>query len=237
MTYFSQVRPFVRHFVGSGINVPLLRRIMGILGVGLPIVVAMWGFFILHGWHLQDSLSDYYSLRTRDAFVGILFVIGWILFTYKGYEKMDSIFGKLACLFALGVAIFPNSGGGWERIVHFTSATCMFTVLAFFSIVLFTKTKKSPKGFKRTIASTFSVSTTRLDMSVTRQKKTRNIIYRVCGYVIVACIVLLGLYMAFGQQTPIKDIKPVFILETLMIWAFGFAWFVKGDTLWKDKKA
>ena len=82
----------------------------------------VWGF-ALSGWsiELQDSISDYYSLRTRDAFVGILFVIAWFLCTYKGYETVDDIAGYLACLFALGVAFFPNSGGSWERIVHFSS--------------------------------------------------------------------------------------------------------------------
>src|SRR5207253_976505 len=48
-----------------------LRRIVGILGIGLPIVVAIWGFAL--GYALQPSISDYYALRTRDAFVGILF--------------------------------------------------------------------------------------------------------------------------------------------------------------------
>jgi hypothetical protein len=26
----------------------------------------------------------------------------------------------------------------------------------------------------------------------------------------------------------------VFWLEALALWAFGFSWFVKGETLWKD---
>jgi hypothetical protein len=207
---------------------------MGVLGMALPIVLAVWGFFILHGWHLQNSLSDYYSLRTRDAFVGILFVIGWILFTYKGYEKMDSIFGKLACVFALGVALFPNTGCGWERIVHFSSASCMFLILAFFSLVLFTKSKGSPKGFKKTIY-TIRFGAPKKSISMTPQKKQRNTIYRVCGWVIVACIIVLVLYNVFLQDTAIKIINPVFWLESIMIWAFGISWFIKGDTLLKDK--
>jgi hypothetical protein len=236
MKYFSQVRPLLRQFVGGGVNVPLLRIIVGSLGMVLPIVLMVWGFFILHGWHLQDSLSDYYSLRTRDAFVGILFVIGWILFTYKGYDKMDSIAGKLACVFAMGVALFPNSGGGWERIVHLSSATCMFLILAIFSLVLFTKTRGSPKGFKRTI-SALRFGAPKPKVSMTREKKTRNIVYRVCGVVILVCIVLVLLYNVFWQHTVIKNINPVFWLESIMIWAFGVSWFIKGDTLLKDKKA
>jgi len=69
-----------------------LRRIVGALGLALPVILLVWGF-ALSGWSLtvQNSLSDYYSLRTRDAFVGILFVIAWFLCTYKGYEVVDDV--------------------------------------------------------------------------------------------------------------------------------------------------
>ena len=49
-----------------------LRRIVGVLGVGLPFVVVIWGFALLGGLEFQSSISDYYHLRTRDAFVGSL---------------------------------------------------------------------------------------------------------------------------------------------------------------------
>jgi hypothetical protein len=225
---------FLPRLFRSGINVPLLRLIVGTLGMALPVVVMIWGLF-LSGWPPQDSLSDYYSLRTRDAFVGILFVIGWILFAYKGYEKMDNVAGKLACVFAMGVAIFPNSGNGWERIVHFSSAACLFLVLSFFSLFLFTKTKDSSEGFRRTVSG-FRLSAARPGSPVTREKKKRNTVYIVCGLVILVCMALVGLYMLLWQNTAISNIKPVFCLEWIMIWAFGFAWFVKGETFWKDKK-
>ncbi len=234
MKYLTKVGPAFQQFLGGGLNENILRAIVGFLGMALPVVLAVWGFFILQGWHLQNSLSDYYSLRTRDAFVGILFVIGWILFAYKGYEKMDGIAGKLACVFALGVALFPNSGSGWERIVHFTSASCMFLVLAFFSLVLFTKSGGSPKGFKKTMSALrFNAPQKRLSM--TSQKKTRNVIYKVCGWTIVGCIVLLLIYNVFLQDIFPKNTSIVFWLEIIMIWSFGFAWFVKGNTLFKDK--
>jgi hypothetical protein len=54
----------------------------------------VWGF-ALSGWSidLQNSISDYYGLRTWDALFGILFAIAWFLFIYKGYETMDDIAG------------------------------------------------------------------------------------------------------------------------------------------------
>lgn len=189
-----------------------LRRIVGILGIALPAVVAMWGFAL--GYALQPSISDYHALPTRDAFVGILFTIGWFLFVYRGFDRTDEVTGNLACLFALGVALFPNNGTQLESTVHFSSAVALFLALACFSLFLFTKTGSAPP---------------------TPQKLTRNRVYVACGVIMLACIALIGLYSALGlKHTAVAAINPVFWLETLALWAFGFSWFVKGETLWQD---
>ena len=65
---------------------PLTLRRVVVLGVALPVVLALWGFALCRCMEIQPSISDYYGLRTRDAFVGILFVVGWFLFAYRGYE-------------------------------------------------------------------------------------------------------------------------------------------------------
>lgn len=123
---------------------------MGGLGVALPVVVAVWGFLLLGRLEIQSSISDYYSLRTRDAFVGILFTIAWFFYAYSPYKgDPDDVAGNWACAFALGVAIFPNSGTGWDPILHFTAAFGLLSVLSYFSLCLFTKagaTKTRQKG-------------------------------------------------------------------------------------------
>jgi hypothetical protein len=197
---------------GVQVSYVTLRRVVGVLGVGLPVVVAVWGFALCACVELQPSISDYYGLRTRDAFVGILFAIAWFLFAYRGYDRRDDIAGDLACLFALGVAFFPNNGTALEKAVHFGSALALFLVLSYFSLCLFTKTGGSP----------------------TREKTKRNRIYRFCGAVILVCIALIGLYYWRFQEAGIARQKPVFWLESAALWAFGFSWFVKGETLWKD---
>jgi hypothetical protein len=189
-----------------------LRRVVGVLGVALPIVVVLWGFALLGRAEIQPSISDYYALRTRDALVGILFAIAWFLFTYRGYERQDDIAGNLACLFALGVALFPISGAGWEHVVHFGCALALFLVLTYFSMFLFTKSSGFP----------------------TPQKRIRNRIYIGCGAIMVACIALIGLYYWLFRDTILAQWTPVFWLESLALWAFGFSWFVKGETLFKD---
>ncbi len=98
-----------------------LRRVVGVLGVSLPVVLAVVGLAMCHC--LEPSISQYYDLRTRDVLVGTLFAVGFFLGTYRGYERRDNIAGNLACVFALGVALFPVSQPGVAHVVHYGSAT------------------------------------------------------------------------------------------------------------------
>jgi hypothetical protein len=198
---------------GELVSYRTLRRVVGLLGVSLPVVLAVWGFALFGEIRLEPSISDYYVLRTRDAFVGVLFTIAWFLFTYRGYDWRDNTAGNLACVSALGVALFPNGGSRGERVAHVIAATALFLVLAYFSFFLFTLSAGSP----------------------TPRKIIRNRIYRVCGIAIVACVVLaIGDYL-FWSRSVLRALSPMFWLESGALWAFGVSWFVKGETLFKDR--
>jgi drug/metabolite transporter (DMT)-like permease len=192
-----------------------LRRVVGILGVSLPPILVVGCVVLGSGAELQDSISDYYGTDMRNVFVGVLFAIGLFLFSYRGYERKDDIAGDLACILALGVALFPTTSESKAiRAVHFLSATGLFLVLSYFSLVLFTKTKRG--------------------VSPTPEKQIRNWIYVACGGIMLACIASIALYYALLQSTPVAAIKPVFWLESMALWAFGLSWFVKGETVWVD---
>ena len=62
----------------------------------------------------------------------------------------------------------------------------------------------------------------------------RNRVYVTCGMIMLACIALIALFEALLQDTSIAAIEPVFWLESLALRAFGWSWFVKGETLWGD---
>jgi hypothetical protein len=193
-----------------------LRKIVGILGVSMPFLLMLWGLALHDPHRLLDSISDYYAFRTRDLFVGVLFTIGWFLFTYRGYDDQDERAGNAACVFALGVAFFPCTGSRLDQTVHYVCATLMFLVLAYFSYFLFTKT--SPEG------------------RPSRRKKQRNLVYKVCGVAIVVFIALIGLYkLAFDPQGALAPLRPVFWLETFILVAFGVSWFVKGEGILADE--
>jgi hypothetical protein len=197
---------------GDLVSYRTLRRVVGVLGVILPIVLALWGFFLTHPASLLPSISDYYSLRTRDAFVGVLFTIAWFLFTYRGFDWRDNLAGNLACLFALCVALFPNSGTTFEKVVHFTAAALLFVVLACFALFLFTRTSGV----------------------MTREKVLRNRVYRTCGVLMVACIVSIAAAKLLLTDQVLDRYSVVFWLESLALWAFGASWFVKGETVLRD---
>ncbi len=192
-----------------------LRRVVGVLGVLLPVLLVVGCLVLGSRPVLQESISDYYRTAARDVFVGILFVIAWFLFAYRGYDRKDDVAGNLACLFALGVALFPGTS---EKtgilVVHLVSAGALFLVLSYFSLFLFTKTAKG--------------------VPPTRQKKLRNGVYVVCGVVMLVCIASAAAYYAFLRTTSIAAIRPAFWLESVALWAFGCSWFVKGETLLRD---
>ena len=205
-----------------------LRKAVGVLGILLPVVMAIGLPVLSKCICIQDSISDYYYTKMGNFMVGTLCAVGLFLFSYKGYGRRDTIASKLACVFAIGVAFFPTSGPDSSSIcnfihrnsssfvssVHDVSAALFFLTLAYFSLFLFTKSSGNP----------------------TKQKLTRNKIYKVCGYTILLCILLLFLYFKIPWlQSGLKDYKPVFILETIALWAFGFSWLTKGEFILKDE--
>ncbi len=158
-------------------------------------------------------------------FVGTLFVIGFFLLSYKGYDRSDDIAGDLACLFAVGVAIFPTFSDGaaatGSRIigyVHYACAALFFLTLAYFSLFLFTKTHPDKPPSKR--------------------KRHRNRVYKVCGYTMVSCLILVVIWSIFPDNIAdhLERYHPVFWLEALAIVTFGISWFTKGEGILQDEE-
>ena len=192
-----------------------LRKVVGAIGMIMPIGVMVWGWYLCHCWEIRPSISDYYVTRTGVLFVGALFTIAWFLFAYRGPARQDDVAGDLAWLFALGVAFFPHDAPPPQSALHFTSAAALFLVLSYFSLALFTKTGG-------TIA------------QMTPQKVKRNRVYKLCGVVMLACIATIGAVKLGYFTFTLGPIPPVFLLETVALEAFGISWMVKGETLWKD---
>ena len=68
-----------------------------------------------------------------------------------------------------------------------------------------------------------------------KAKKRRNMIYRLCGFVMALAIACIIIYTAFLRDTIVARYDPVLILESVGLLAFGVSWLVKGGSLFKDK--
>ncbi len=185
-----------------------LRRVIGLLGVALPIVVAMVGFVAMGWWRFEPTISNYYAIDSaRNAFVGILFTIAWFLFTYRGFDWRDHATGIFACACALCVALVPCTVPAIAKY-HYLAASGLFVALTIFSLLF-----RQSRGL------------------MTPEKRTRNRIYLGCAIVMSVCIATIGLFKGSLDGTLWIGIPGVYALETLTLWAFGVSWFIKGETL------
>ena len=95
--------------------------------------------------------------------------------------------------------------------VHLACATLFFLGMAYFSLFLFTRTD--------------------LGLILTAKKRQRDAVDRVCGIVIVACLVLVVVTNSVFTNHVRDQVHPVFWLEPIAVWAFSVSWLVKGEFL------
>lgn len=199
-------------------NYLFLRRAIGFLGIALPFVL-VFGKVLVDGGGLLNSISGYYYSGMRDVWVGTMCAIGVFLLSYRGYGRVDDIAGNIAAVAAVGVALFPTTpaGGSPTDVIigtlHLGFAAVFFLTLAFFCLVLFTKSDKENPGSR---------------------KPARNRLYVASGVVILVCLAFIVLCSwLFDDVT--KALYPALWLESAAILAFGVAWLTKGGTLLPDK--
>ena len=205
-----------------------LRKAIGVLGIALPVAVSV-GACLFFQTGIQSSISTYYYTGTRNILVGALWAIGFFLLSYKGYGRADANAGNLGCVFAVGITLFPTAPDidasaaathiGW---FHLTFAALFFITLIYFSLCLFTKTDPSKPP--------------------TRKKLQRNMVYRICGYAMAVCVLLIAIYFIVLRVMHVNEATSalngyhlVFWLETIAIEAFGISWLTKGEAILKDE--
>lgn len=208
-----------------------LRKTVGIMGMALPFVLMM-GFFLLESnCKFPPSISHFFYTKMGNVFVGVLCAVSLFLFAYNGYDEKDKWAAKIAGFFAFCVAIFPTDYNSYAPIdcsrmtkvehafangMHYGSAVLLFLTLAYFCLFLFTKTDKHGKA--------------------KGNKLVRNKVYITCGIIIIISIAgmaVIGIVPAWYQA--VKHLKPIYVLETVALLAFGYSWLIKGETFFKDK--
>ena len=198
-----------------------LRRFIGGIGIGLPIVLPV-GKVLFFGPGLPPTISAYYYTDMRNVLVGALCAIGVYLLYYPGYDRGDNITTAAAGLGAITLALSPTTPPAPEvpttaevvaGVIHYTGAGVFFLGLAYLSYFRFTRTAGAP----------------------TREKLQRNVLYRVCGIVMVVAIAMAVLLDNVLPAAVLDAAVPVFWLEAVAVLAFGVSWLVKGVALLRDR--
>lgn len=162
----------------------------------------------------------------HDVFVGYVCTLSIFLFTYKGYDITDRIVSALAGIFGIMVAFMPTTlkqplpycnivcnVQAYKIIgtIHLVFAGLFILSMAYFTLFLFTKGETNP----------------------TPQKIIRNKIYKISGYIMLACIAILIIFFALPDNytSALLRYKSVFWLETIAFMSFGFSWLVKGKAI------
>lgn len=194
------------------VNTKRMRIMIGILGMLLPWLVAL----ITLSWPQSISIT-YYSLFAVGTFMVVLGSAGILLINYKGYELIDDISATIAGIFGILICLFPMTylpdpsiqtgilhlRSDVSNIFHCISAFGFFATLAFMSFFLFTKSSGE----------------------MTKQKKIKNIIYRVCGIGMLGSFLLMLLQFIPGFDC----YNLTWIVEAIALFFFGFSWIVKSD--------
>ncbi len=205
-----------------------LRRLIGLLGMALPVVCVLGGM-LFAGSGPQESVSYYYHTNMRDWFIGLMFVASMFMLTYKGPKKIDDLVTSASGICGLGLAVFPcvdkanpdlyvgifQLGGKVSDRIHIAFAALFFILLACNSFFLFTKSKYAPED--RTIG-----------------KNQRNVLYRACGVIIFISLILLLILSNTVDPAELSRSLLILLLESIMLFAFGLSWLVKGETLFRD---
>ena len=200
----------------KSIDTVRLRKTCGWLGMLLPIIVLALCliFQCVPGHVFPDSISQtYYFEPTVTPFMIILGSASILLMCYKGYEKIDDVINTLTGIAGLGICLFPcvttsdvivgtfqldKSISGW---IHNISAILFFVLLAYNVLFLFTKSNGN----------------------ITKNKRIRNIIYRVCGIGMVIALVAIVFVSIFNIWAG------TWAVEAVALFFFGIAFLTKAD--------
>jgi len=203
-----------------------IRQLIGILGILLPVLVVNF-----YGG-LLSSISHYYYTKSAVFFIIILSAFSLLLISYKGYPRdrkteflSDNLLTHIAGISALMVVLIPTDCSGTVNYeicevchyqlyghnssllgnIHLIFAGIFLLVMGYMSIFRFSKGKH----------------------------KLNNIIYIVCGILVWASIITIGLEILLKKIFAIEYFSAymVIMMETVAVWSFGISWLVKGRAL------
>jgi hypothetical protein len=177
-------------------NIPLLSDLFGLPGFGSEAPVRIW-------------------------FVGILFLLGFFLYLYKGFRKGENYLLNIGGLSAVGVALFPMK---WECLTD-TLCPDYGKLHAGFALTTFCCIGLVALFYARDTLNW-------IPLADSGKSKAYTWWYYLIGVGFVALVVIAI------APTPFRD-EPnrIFYLEWGGIWAFALYWWIKSNELSEKRKA
>lgn len=211
------------------INAEKIILSIGLIAILLPFVIQL-GFDKMQCIDgTMHSISAYYHTESRDLLMGLICTLGISFLAYNGHHEIDMLLSKIAAVCALGVAFIPTSifegeyetacilvdGSELREWIHVSCAALLLIVMAIFSIFIFTHREENDEIHPRKL-----------------------FFYRFYGAVIIISLLLIAIYFYFdlGPTLSHWKTKPVFLLESICLIAFGCSWLLKSG-LFDSKKA
>lgn len=189
------------------------RLVLGVICGLLPICCILFGLIgadsALLGKEWWYSISATYYANSNIWMIGSLVLASFFFTTYKGYDIGDRLLTAVSAVSSLGIVVFPCSGT-FERVGLFmlkngisNAVHCVFAALLFISFALMILTQFTKGGDSK-----------------------RNVVYYICGGVIVAFMLNQVLSVVFRYPAYWTWINEFFMLE-----AFAVAWIVKSKAI------
>ena len=205
-------------------NYRTLRLLVGVIALALP-----WVVTLVAAQELTSISASYYT-DAQDLFVGMLFVVGAFMWAYNGHTPRQSLASKLGALAAIMVALFPTTCDGcdltWESVLHFGSAIFLFCILSYFCFIYFRTDIKATKQADNDSGK--NVRYKHCGSRQTSKERWRSGVYFICGVILIACMVFIGLSYLFLDDEMRIAWKTTYWGEAIALTSFGVAWFTSG---------
>ncbi len=229
-------------------NANTLSRLIGVLGMLLPVL--LWGFLLLINGHLRElpSISHYYFTRSNVILIIVVSLIAIFLLVYKSSRK-GFLWSTIAAIGALLLLLFPTNalvsqccdicnsvsiahveGNGFRNTFHYVSAAVFLGSLAIMSLFIF------PRENAIRMIQNEQIEEETLKICDPYKVKRQNIVYQICGIIMVVALLVIvaGSTIESFEEFYTRN-NLTFWMEAIAVEAFGFSWLVRGETIFKSK--
>ena len=189
---------------GNLFDYKTLRFLLGLVAFCFPFAVSLASSARL------NSISAAYYSEARYIYIGTLILVAVFLFAYSGHSAAESRVSRIASITAILTLLFPaactNCSENFSSRIHFISSAVLFLILAYFCLVPFQKGTRGARG----------------------KRARRSVIYRICGWTMLACIAGLFFANIFLTVSTINQFRLTYYGQAISLIAFGIAWMVSG---------